>query len=260
MIYQVGDTLTRPEYRGVGKGNTSLLRRAFNHFERQYCEGQIPFGYGFNTGKIQRFGKLFLGYDPVQPVYEWFLQGPALARWQQENAWRWRLAGWSAERCPQAGAWADEVFAQAAPEYGWLTRRDRLYLQWRYDQHPDFRHEYWLLRRWGKPMGWWLVKKGQDGVVWIGDALFCKNSARAAGFALRSGLRGLQELGAPARQLRGWFSSVPAWWNQALENLGFTRQRQFQNLDLCVKAYAPGLSSRQIGENYYFTHGDSDLF
>ena len=260
-VYHVGDTFTAPALRGVGRGQTSLLGRAFRHFERQYCEQQILFGYGFNTGKIQRFGKLFLGYAAVKPVYEWLLSGESLNLLQHTApTWRMRLRGYHVMVTEQAGDWADQVWRRAYSGYPWLTVRERDYLCWRYQRHPDFQHTFFLALHLGRPVGWW-VGRIQDQALYLGDALFTQAYAlRGARSALLAALRHYARQGVEIREVRSWFAETPQWWEHILARNGFVKQRQFQNLDLAVKSYTPGLTEEEIGARFYFAWGDSDLF
>ena len=58
---QIGDTMTEPSFRHVGRGPTSLLGRTVRHYYARFCEGQVAFNYGVNTGNIQRFSMSFVG-------------------------------------------------------------------------------------------------------------------------------------------------------------------------------------------------------
>ncbi len=257
----IGDTLTRPAYRGVGRGPTSLLVRAFRLFERLYCENHISFGYGFLTDKIERFGGRFLGYQSDTPVYEWVLQGETLAAWW-DTVIDANLVqpGDSVTGENRVGDWADELFQAARSDYPWMVARNRAYLDWRYARHPDYAYRFYLMRRDGRPLGWWLTRV-ENGVLLLGDALFRAETAEpVARLALIAGLHELRGQGVTIHRVQGWFAQTPSWWNRVLENLGFIKQRQFQNLNFCLKSYRPGQTEREVAENFYFTHGDSDLF
>ncbi|HXT52296.1 MAG TPA: GNAT family N-acetyltransferase, partial [Thermoanaerobaculia bacterium] len=45
----IGDTMTLPGVRHVGRGPTSLLGRTVRHFYARFCEGRVAFNYGINT-------------------------------------------------------------------------------------------------------------------------------------------------------------------------------------------------------------------
>jgi len=261
LTYQVGDTLTHPAYRGVGKGQTSLLARAYRHFAQIHWEGQVPFSYGFNTDKIQRFGQLFLNYHPVAPVYEWSLTGAALQAIPAKLGWKNWLQGYRVECTETVGDWADTVFVQAREAYGWLIARTAAYLRWRYQENPDFRYYFFVVYRRHQPMGWWLGRLEQ-GRLLMGDALFIPNPqvARAARIGLSVALEHMQHTDCTVTEVQGWFSQTPTWWVDTLRALGFTPQRQHQHLDFCVRSFNQGPTEEELGKNFYFTHGDSDLF
>jgi hypothetical protein len=64
----------------------------------------------------------------------------------------------------------------------------------------------------------------------------------------------------PGGFLLGWFSLVPTWWSNQLINAGFSKQRQSQELDLCLTFFSQRFNAEDIKEGFYFTMGDSDLF
>src|SRR5438046_5530495 len=53
--HQIGDTMTDPSIRHVGRGPTSVLGRTALYFYSQFCDGKIAFNYGFNVANIQKF-------------------------------------------------------------------------------------------------------------------------------------------------------------------------------------------------------------
>ena len=68
LSYQIGDTMTNPAFRGVGLGKSSILARIVHYFYELFCEGQVPFVYGFNTGVIRKLGERFLGYEYISGI------------------------------------------------------------------------------------------------------------------------------------------------------------------------------------------------
>ncbi len=255
-VQHIGDTFTMPAFRGQGRGASSLLARVFRHFERSYFERQVHFAYGFNTDKIRRFGQLFLGYTADTPVYNWQLNAERLALYRQARLRLVYLRGYSVSLETEVGDWADEVFARAREDYPWLVQRDRRYLHWRYVQNPDFDYEFYRVKRWGTTVGWWLVRK-QGQHLWLGDALFCRNTAP---IAIAAGLSAMLHQHQDVQYVEGWFAEKPTWWQQLLSSAGFAPTRQHEQLYLCLKSYTPDLTPTQIAEQFYFTWGDSDLF
>jgi len=258
MTQQVGDTFTVPAYRGEGRGATSLLARAVRLFRRSFCENTIEFYYGFNTGKIQRFGGRFLDYIPAGPVYEQRADTGRLQRQLGLNM-KYRLLGYRVRVSETAGIWADEVLEKAKQHYSWLINRTSEYLNWRYTQCPDKHFTFLVIYRWNSPVGWLLVHFDDQEMV-VGDALFAESDLNGIAFAFASLLRHAGNTGMLRPEVSGWFSENPAWWGEALGRIGFSRVRQEQDLDLCLTLFSDNLSSQEIGKNFYYTKGDSDLF
>ena len=259
LTYQVGDTFTLPSYRGIGRGKSSLLARAARHFHRQFCENKVPFFYGFNTGKIQQFGRLFLHYYPIAAVYEWVLSGDPLSRLAQHPSLKPRMLDYEVERVDEVQDWADTVFDAARDDYGILVARTGKYLQWRYINHPDYDYHFFVVRRRGRPIGWWLARV-EDNTLLLGDALFCKKAKEAPLVGLNACLRSFDQEGLAIQQVRGWFSETPDWWVKKMNELGFYQQRHPHTLDLCITPFIEDINPEEMGKDFYFTHGDSDLF
>ena len=68
IAYQIGDTMTDPSIRHIGRGPSSILGQTALHFYENFCEGQVAFNYGFNVANIQKFSLRFLRSDRVEPV------------------------------------------------------------------------------------------------------------------------------------------------------------------------------------------------
>lgn len=256
LTQHVGDTFSVRAFRGAGHGASNLLARVFRHFVCHYVERQMFFGYGFNTNKIRRLGQLFLGYEADTAVYNWQLKLERLALYRRAKLRLVRLRGYSVSRETQAGAWADSLWQRARPDYPWLLQRDQAYLHWRYDLNPDFEYEYYVVKHWGRVVGWWLLRQ-QDNHLALGDALFCRNHATTA---IAAGLSTMLHQYPDTQMVEGWFAQTPPWWTELLRQAGFTPVRQRDNLYFCLKSYTPDVTPAQIAARFYFTWGDSDLF
>lgn len=254
LTYQVGDTFTLPAWRGVGRGKTNLLSRVVRHFHKSWCEGQIDFFYGFNTGRIQKLGKRFLFYVPVAPVNEYFLSSQQCTTNQYTRLKR-RLKGYRIELVEQSAHWADDLFAKAQQDYVMLISRSRAYMQWRYDQHPDFDYQYILLKQWDQVVGWCVIRKQEQTLLLI-DVLCMQQHRSQLVNALQEVLKNMPE----CTELSGWFSDTPGWWREELLKSNFSQRRQFQNLDLCATLFSSQLSAADLKNEFYFTMGDSDLY
>ena len=257
QTYHVGDTFTVPAWRGVGRGKTNLLSRVVRHFHKSWCEGQIDFFYGFNTGRIQKLGKKFLSYVSVAPVYEYTLSAAdAKMRSRGLSAKIQRLLkGYRIELAEHCDDWADQLFAQAKNNYAMSISRHKSYLQWRYDQHPDYYYQYVLLRQWGKVVGWCVTRKVEQHLLLI-DAFCLPQHSKQLTHCLQEVLLNT----ADCTELSGWFSNQPSWWSNLLLENGFKQSRQCQNLDLCATFFSKRYTETDLAEKFYFTMGDSDLF
>src|SRR6266446_4774046 len=47
--HQIGDTMTDPSIRHIGRGPSSILGRTALHFYEHFCQGRVAFNYGFNV-------------------------------------------------------------------------------------------------------------------------------------------------------------------------------------------------------------------
>ena len=259
LVHHVGDTFTAPGFRGVGRGHSSILARTADHFFAGFCKGKVSFCYGFNTDRIQKLGRLFLGYQPVRPVLEWKMSELALAKSYKPSIQDFLLGHIKVEVSGNAGDWADQLFLRARSQYHWLIQRDREYLSWRYQQHPDFDYQFFVASRKGMVVGWCVGRMEKEDFLLI-DALFDGPQPRAFQVILKSILNWSQRKGESLQRIKSWFSENPRWFTEQLKAAGFESKPQYQALDLCVKSFSSSITEREIGEKFYFTMGDSDLF
>ncbi len=260
LTMQVGDTFTLPACRGVGRGNTSLLGRAVRFFHRHYCEGRIPFFYGFITGNHRRLGQLFFNYKPLNPVQEYRLAGQTLQQLQRVPRWANWLKAYRIACVHEVGGWADTVFYNARSHYGYLIERNSNYLRWRYQQHPDISYQFFVVQHWQRPVGWLVARVDGDALILV-DALFSRQDVATVRAGLVAALRFYRHCGQSINEVRGWFSSAPVWWPPLLHGLGFTAQPQAQGIDFCVTLFdEQHVNADLLAQHFYYTAGDSDLF
>jgi SAM-dependent methyltransferase len=258
QTYHVGDTFTVESYRGVGRGKTNLLSRVVRLFHRYWCEGKVDFFYGFNTGRIQKLGKLFLNYQAISEVLEYSYQRNEQLEIEFNCSQKRQiriLKGFRIEIMEQCDNWADKFFSQVKNDYPLIITRDKAYLQWRYEQHPDFSYQYIVLKRWGKVIGWWVIRQEGHQLLLI-DALILKQYQQQAVTCLLEVF--IQR--SDCLILLGWFSDAAKELTIQLQNQGFKQQRQFQNLDLCATLFNSKMTAKRLANDFYFTMGDSDLY
>jgi hypothetical protein len=254
---QVGDTMTEPSVRHVGRGPTSLLGRTVRHYYARFCQGQVAFNYGVNTGNIQRFSLSFVGArrledlpyhvrDARQPV-------PVLRSW-----WAW-LAGYRVERVHHFDERWDDLFRRVRGAYRLLIERDARYLEWRYARCPDTDYFIWAVFRRRRLVGWSVFRhRGEHGerLAW-GDALFDPAAPAALPLLLAHVLAAPEHRN--AELVETWLSSRPAWWSERVRALGFESRPEPQSLGFVFVPFEVD-PEEDFREALYYTMGDSDLF
>jgi len=255
VAHHVGDTMTAPEARRVGRGETSLLARTMRHFFAAYCDGRVGLNYGFNAGRIHRYYRRAVNQDRHAPVTYRVRELPFRAAGGRAGH-----GGWRVERVERVGPRFDELFRRVRDGYGLLVVRDAAYLAWRYLARPDVRYELWTARRGRRLAGWGVFRRedGREGhrLVW-GDALFDPERPDAAG-ALLERVAGADGA-AGGGWIEGWFPPQPSWWDRTLRALGFVERPEPQDIGL---VYLPFLRdpTEDLAARFYYTKGDGDLF
>ncbi len=253
--HQVGDTMTRPSVRGIGRGPTSLLGRTARHFFARFCEGQVFFNYGFNVGNIQRFSMLILKAKRVAPVTFWSRSvGPPKLR--NPSPWR-RWLGARVEEVQTLDERWDRFLRGVAPEYGFLVSRDRAYLKWRYLERPGFRYHIFAGFDRGRLMAWGVFRREGHRLIW-GDGLLDSQAPRWAEYLLAEALASPFAQG--VSQIDGWFAPQPAFFRRELLRLGFKAEPEPQDLALMLSPFESEPSAKTLKTELFYTLGDSDLF
>jgi hypothetical protein len=253
IAHQIGDIMTDPTVRQIGRGPTSILARTANHFYDSFCRGKVAFNYGFTTAAHRELSVRFLGSDAVEPVpyrVRDLIDNPfprisRLARWPR---------GWQLDLIRDAGPEFDELFARVAPAYRFLVRRDARYLRWRYLECPDVPYVVVAIRKWRRLVGWSVFGVRGSRLAW-GDALFDPRHPDAVEVLLRHVVPGY-----PVDRIDGWFPSRPAWFDAVLRRLRFESRPDPQDLSLMCVPFTESGASTRIAEDLYYTYGDSDLF
>ena len=247
--HQVGDTMTHPGVRAVGRGPTSLLARTGRHFYLTHCKSRVAFNYGFNTGNITKFSCRFLEAAVVEEVPYRELpasaplgRGARLARRYDVR----RIAGRS-----EVDAEFDALFERASGRYGLLVERSAEYVRWRYVDCPVARPELVCAWRRGRLVAWVAARRLADRVEW-GDALVEPAELSALNVLL-------EEIRAPGLPIVGWFSDRPRWLSRKLDSLGFVRRPEPQAL-VTIQVPFACRDARSLLLRSYYTKGDSDLF
>lgn len=256
LALQIGDTMTRPEVRRIGRGKTSLLARTAQHFYAKYCEGVVPFTYGFNTGTIKKLGERFLGYQYIDPV-PYRIKNVKTSSLRPESLFERIFSGYSVKFVDSFGEAFDSLFEESAPTYNFLIKRESRYLVWRYRDCPDRAYMIVTVRMRGKLVGWSVFLRKDSRLIW-GDALFDRKHPMAVECLLRRVLN--NRLCEGIETVEGWFSSNPFWWNQILDRLGFELATEPSNLFPCFFLLTDAGWIEKLQNSFYYTMGDSDLF
>jgi hypothetical protein len=252
---QIGDTMTEPSFRHVGRGPTSLLGRTVRHYYARFCEAQVDFNYGVNTGNIQRFSLSFVGARRLEPLPFHVLD---LARrpFTPPNALLSRLAGYRVERITHFDARWDELFQRVSGAYRLLVERDARYLEWRYARCPDTEYFLYAVFHRGRLAGWSVFRRKGDRLLW-GDALFDPGRPDAVRQLLAGALAAPEHR--DAKTVEAWITPRPAWWRERVESLGFESRPEPEDLGFVFVPfnYDP---EEDFRVHLYYTMGDSDLF
>ncbi len=266
LAHQIGDTMTLPAVRHIGRGPRSLLgRSAFTFFEH-FSEGQVAFNYGYNVGNIQKFNRRFLSADFIGPApfRRLDLDTQTRARLARQVSHGWRN-GWSAawtgrtETTEQSNfpdeRW-DALFNRVRDTYGFLTVRDARYVRWRYLQRPGFEYHVVGLFHWRRLCAWGIFRRDGERLLW-GDALFDPRYPEAVARLLHTAVDG--PVGQGASRIEAWFPDRPAWLGAELDRLGLLNAPEPNDLSMiCLPFTEP--HSGELLRRLYCTMGDSDLF
>lgn len=251
---QVGDTMTEPSVRQIGRGPTSLLGRTVRHYYARFCEGQVAFNYGVNTGNIQRFSTSFVGARRLEPL-PYHVRDPR-APVPVPPLWRARLTGYRVERFSHFDERWDELFRRVRGAYRLLVERDARYLEWRYARCPDTEYFLWAVFRRSRLVGWSVFRDREERLAW-GDALFDPRYPAALPLLLSHVLAAPEHRG--AELVETWLTSRPAWWNERVRALGFESRPEPQGLGFVFVPFEVD-PEEDFRAALYYTMGDSDLF
>lgn len=255
LSYQIGDTMTSPAVRNIGLGKTGLLARMAQHFYAKFCEGNLTFIYGFNTGKIKKLGERYLRYTYIDPVTLW-VKNLSKSPFKPSSYLRRLLSGYSVDSVSSVGGEWDKFFDGVRDSYQFLVHRDAAYVEWRYLKCPDKIHKVFAVRERGRLVGWSVFTREGDKVRW-GDALFDDAHPEAVLFLLSSLF---QKEFSTADSIEGWFSRNPAWWPLLLKGMGFEITQEPNNITPCFVVFDDQSRLERLNNHFYYTLGDSDLF
>lgn len=249
ISHQIGDTMTDPSVRNVGRGTSSVLARTALHFYENFCDGKVAFNYGFNTGNIQRFAVLFLRLQPLEPVHYRVVE-----RVDPIGAIHRRLRGYRLELVESVGREYDDLFVRAAPSHQFLVCREAEYIRWRYLQFREPGYFVVAIRKWGRLVGWSAFRVRGESLLW-GDALFDPAYPDAVEVLLRHVAPSY-----PVTRVEAWFPIRPQWFERTLSRIGFVVAAEPQNLAAMWVPFALPDDAPAMRQSFWYAMGDSDLF
>lgn len=255
LSFQIGDIMTSPEFRSRGLGLTSVLSRIATYFYNEFCVDNVPFIYGFITGKHKKFGERFLRYQYMSlvPYHVLDLTKSSLKPFGRIKS---LMNGLSVEEVSGVASEYDLFFERVCDYYGMLVKRNSSYLKWRYLDCPDNVHRVFAVRRFGKLVGWSVFSNKEKVLIW-GDALFERKYAYAVSFMLDYLLK---HIFMDMTGIEGWFSPVPEWWTDLLRDAGFQVMKEPNELVSGVTLFESTSTLEFLKNHFYYTMGDSDLF
>lgn len=262
----VGDSMTHPDYRGRVMGRRGLFVRTANAFFDEFggsAEGKTQFMYGFNTGKVQRLGRLLLKYTPVAKVTQ---LGKDLGG---RGAGKHGSIGdflYSVQSSPTVPEDIDRLWALCRNGRGGggggglETVRNHKYLKWRYEDCPDTGYTFWTARnRFTKALRGMVVTRVRAGVGFIVDFLW--KGGRGWGGGLGTTLERIEE-----EFVRGGVKKVELWVPeyhrlfQLFKKSGYTPEREPDELTVICRSFTPEIDVNTLKTEFLYTMGDSDLF
>lgn len=253
LAHQIGDTMTDPSIRHIGRGPTSILGRTALHFYENFCDGQVAFNFGFNVANIQKFSLRFLRSTRVEDVAYRFrdLRSDPMTRLTRLERY---ARGVSLELVTETSSEWDEFFERVGRHYGFLIHRDARYVTWRYLSRPDVRYVVIAMRVWRRLAGW-LVFRLRENRMTIGDVLIDPEHAGVLDVALR-------HLGPlyPAEAIEMWCPARPQWMHALLTSLRLHLAPEPQNLGVMCVPFVDADAPSRMASSLYYTMGDGDLF
>ena len=253
MAHQIGDTMTEPSIRHIGRGPSSILGRTALHFYEHFCDGQVAFNFGFNVANIQKFSLRFLRSTRVEDVAyrRRDLRTDPMPRLSRVERY---ARGVTLELVTEASPEWDELFARVERRYGFLIRRDARYVTWRYLSRPDATYIVVAMRKWGRLAGW-LVFRLRENRMSIGDLLIDPDHPEVLDLALRHLTRLY-----PAEAIEMWCPPRPPWLHEVLTSLRLNLERDPQDLGVMCVPFVDADAPSRMASSLYYTMGDGDLF
>jgi hypothetical protein len=256
LSYQLGDKMTRKNFRAAGFGKSAVLAKTFNHFKETYASEKVPFAYGFLTYHSLQFGLLFLDYIKIEPV-PYRKANMDLLNNVKNKRFKKIISQIKVEEVSVVDETWSEFFNNVAPHYKYLVKREASYLRWRYLQRPDRKYLIFATKKKSKIAGWSVFYKEGEKIIW-GDALFKPEDLDCVIYILKTVQQ--HPIAEGADFIECWFPPRPDWWDSFLQNLGFEIQAEPNNIHFTITFVTDNGRTNILRNYFYYTMGDSDLF
>lgn len=247
-VAQIGDLFARRDPTVIRSRAMLTTLSAFH--DSFSADGQVQLLFGFpnatSAGLHNTRFPVFRGERPIT----------AFAREVDPRAERQAADGCTTTQWPN-GPVADELWDRSRSRYGFATRRDWNWLQWRFRARPDV-VDYRFLG-YGAVDGRlnaWAVLRASGDTLWMCDLLWdgCSDEhlARLTADALTE-----------ARELRLgrialWLQGDPKA-SHLLKTLGWAEGVRGHDIRFAMHFYDGGLNPQEVFSNLYLTYADSDL-
>ena len=236
-FFQIADVMVHHKARGfLGKKNifSEMIKALFERIGQEFRE---VFCYGFPGKRPYTIGERVGAYETVEYGIDClkYVRRSFLARSCHAEP-----LSWSDERI-------DTLWKDMAGELGLALVRDRRYLFWRYAEHPVFTYQLFGIFRFGKFLGWAVVKPEQDRISVV-DLLCSRDACRKL-------MRALETFSAASgkKQICIW---LPQRWRKLLKGY------EFQKTEVVIAnmVWRLPLETPFVREKLFYTMGDVDIF
>jgi hypothetical protein len=235
--WDIVDVMCHPRHQGRG-----LFRQAAQGFITQLCERRGALIYGFPGDRHRRLGERLIGYEPVAAVYK-------VQKRLAPTSTSFPAGIVVLRTIPPE--W-DQQWSVLERRFGFVTRRDRQLLSWRYEERPGKRYRF-------------LTIPGVPALAVVG----CESEkAYLMEFVLEEGNTAAAQLlllaveslcsAEGATTLEGWFARF-AWECEFLIGRGGFTGVEADTYFEC-RVFDPCLRAAWLAEHFYYSLGDYDVF
>lgn len=234
--WDIVDVMCHPQFQGRG-----LFRQTVRAFMTNLGEGQSLLMYGFPTERHRRLGELLVGYEPVAQVYRVCKALPVATPAPLEK-------NVTLDVLPPD--W-DLAWRRLEARFGFVNRRDHMYLTWRYLRRPDKRYRLVTVTA-GRGLS---VIGFEHGKAYLMEFLV-EGEAQELAVSLLAGVEAVCRTEG-AREIEGWFAPF-AWESEFLVGPGGFVGEPAENYLEC-RLFDRRLSAAWLAKHFYYSLSDFDV-